>query len=66
MPDVSTLTTEQLLSQIGSGVLNSSQQAALDEINNNRIVIKNDSDDVVISGTEVNRGGVRPQHHPLI
>ena len=66
MPDVTTLDTTQLLAQIGSGILNGNQQAALNEMLNHRIIVKDDPDDVQIGGENSTRGGVRPKHQPLV
>ena len=66
MPDVATLDTTQLLAQIGSGILNGSQQAALNEMLNHRIIVKDDSDDFVQGGEQITRGGIRPHHAPIV
>jgi hypothetical protein len=66
MPNIADKTTQELLTQIGAAPLNASQQAALNEIVNNRIIKVGDSDDFVVGGVEATRGGVRPKHAPLI
>lgn len=66
MPDVTTKTTVELLDQIGSAPLNSTQQAAFNELKNSRVIKEGDDDDIVNGGVETTRGGIRPKHAPLV
>lgn len=66
MPDTTTKLTTELMDQIGAGVLNSSQQAAFNEMKNNRIIKEGDADDIVNGGVTTTRGGIRPHHTPLV
>lgn len=66
MPDITTFTTEQLLSQISASPLNGSQQAAMNELVNFRIIKKDESDDIVQGGEKITRGGIRPKHAPIV
>lgn len=60
--------TDILLGEIKSGVPGNltAIHAKLDELIDNRIVMRGDVDDIVIGDAEVNRGGIRPKHAPIV
>ena len=59
--------TDVLIGEIQAGVPGNftAVQAKISELIG-RIVKNGDSDDIVVSGTAVDRGGIRPKHTPLI
>ena len=65
MPNIQNLTTQQLLDQVGSAPLNSSQQAALAELNA-RVIKDGDADDIEFGGEKTTEGGIRPKNQPLV
>lgn len=61
-------TTMTLLSEIKTGVPGNltAIHAKLDELINSREIKANDPDDVQIGGENSTRGGIRPNHVPLV